>query len=283
MWFENILWLLGVSYALFTLGLWRTWKGMRDFRPVSGEGPGIEGELMISVVIPVRNEAGNITALLEDLDRQSLDKSLFEVWVADDNSTDETKAIVKDFAARSDLNLRVLELSDDRAASPKKRAINAAVQRAGGLLIVTTDGDCRVGEEWLSVIASFYRATGAKCISGPVTFTDEETLTDYLQTVEFSSLVGSGACAIAAKRPTMCNGANFAYEKAVFFEVGGFEGVDRIASGDDELLMQKIAKKYPDGIYFLKSQAAVVSDSAGPANGSIMKARGRRCWRYLSS
>ncbi|ODS82430.1 MAG: glycosyl transferase family 2 [Cytophagaceae bacterium SCN 52-12] len=258
MWFENILWLLGVSYALFTLGLWRTWKGMRDFRPASGEGPGIAGELMISVVIPVRNEAGNITALLEDLDRQSLHKSLFEVWVADDNSTDETKAIVKDFAARSDLNLRLLELSDDRAASPKKRAINAAVQRAGGLLIVTTDGDCRAGEEWLSVIASFYRATGAKCISGPVTFTEEETLTDYLQTVEFSSLVGSGACAIAAMRPTMCNGANFAYERAVFFEVGGFEGVDQIASGDDELLMQKIAKKYPDGIYFLKSQAAVV-------------------------
>ncbi len=285
MWFENILWLLGASYALFTLGLWRTWKGMAVFQPAQVKSPGVTGEILISVVIPVRNEAANIPALLKDLDRQLLGKTLFEVWIVDDNSTDETTAIVADFAAQSDLNLHLLELNDDRTDSPKKRAIGAAIQRAGGLLVVTTDGDCRVGEEWLSTIASFYQVTGAKCISGPVTFTEEETLTDYMQTVEFSSLVGSGACAIEAKRPTMCNGANFAYEKSVFFEVGGFEGVDQIASGDDELLMQKIVRKYPDGVYFLKSPEAVVRTTPHKtwAGFTAQRQRWASKWKHYTS
>ena len=57
----------------------------------------------------------------------------------------------------------------------------------------------------------------------------------------------------------MCNGANLAYERKLFYEVDGFAGIDHIASGDDMLLMHKIAKKYPGKIYYLKSVDAIVS------------------------
>ena len=56
----------------------------------------------------------------------------------------------------------------------------------------------------------------------------------------------------------MCNGANLAYEKKVFYEVNGFEGIDNIASGDDMLLMHKIQKLYPEKISYLKSPFAIV-------------------------
>ena len=56
----------------------------------------------------------------------------------------------------------------------------------------------------------------------------------------------------------MCNGANLAYTKKAFEEVGGFTGIDNIASGDDMLLMHKIYKRYPDKVMFLKSKAAIV-------------------------
>jgi len=49
-------------------------------------------------------------------------------------------------------------------------------------------------------------------------------------------------------RPFTCNGANLAYRKNVFHEVNGFEGIDMIASGDDELLMKKIVSRYPLGV-----------------------------------
>ena len=56
----------------------------------------------------------------------------------------------------------------------------------------------------------------------------------------------------------MCNGANLAYEKKVFYEVEGFSGIDDIASGDDMLMMHKIAEKYPQQIGFLKSKKAII-------------------------
>ncbi len=255
-WLENSLWLLTGSYALFTLWLWWTWRRMPVFSFGAGAGRG--KEVLISVIIPVRNEAGCLPLLLEDLNRQTLEKASFEVLLVDDASTDGTADLARDFVKTGNINLCLLESDGDRAASPKKRAISTAIQSAKGKYIVTTDGDCRVGENWLSAIASCFENTGAKCVSGPVTFTNEVRATDYLQTVEFSSLVGSGACAIAAGYPNMCNGANFAYEKAVFFEVGGFDGVDHVASGDDEFLLQKIAKQYPGKIAFLKSEEAIV-------------------------
>lgn len=57
----------------------------------------------------------------------------------------------------------------------------------------------------------------------------------------------------------MCNGANLAYEKKVFEEVGGFSGIDKTASGDDMLLMHKIFSKYPGKVVYLKHSDAIVS------------------------
>jgi len=57
----------------------------------------------------------------------------------------------------------------------------------------------------------------------------------------------------------MCNGANLAYEKKIFSEIDGFNGIDQLASGDDMLLMQKFFDHYPDRISFLKSQEAIVT------------------------
>lgn len=282
-WLENILWLLTGSYALFTLWLWWTWKRMPVFSSEAGDGRG--DEVLISVIIPVRNEAGFLPLLLEDLNRQALTRSSFEVLLVDDASTDGTADLVRDFATRSNINLCLLESDGDRVASPKKRAIGTAIQSAKGKYIVTTDGDCRVGENWLSVIISCFENTGAKCVSGPVTFTSEARITDYLQTVEFSSLVGSGACAIAAGYPNMCNGANFAYEKAVFYEVGGFDGIDHIASGDDEFLLQKIAKQYPGKIAFLKSEEAIVQTTPHQTWSGFKSQRRRWAskWKHYTS
>ncbi|WP_080240024.1 glycosyltransferase [Spirosoma rigui] len=266
-----ILFLVSGLYALFTGLLWVTWLRMPAFR---SPAPTPDGPT-ITVIIPVRNEAENIGYLLDDLSRQSYRR--FEVIVADDSSTDDTLAICRDYVRRVPYALHPLPLTDERTASPKKRAISQSIALATGDLIITTDGDCRVGPGWLLAFAGYYRQTGAKLISGPVTFTDSATgpsdssdprheaptptarrLFAALQTVEFASLIGSGACTMALGKPTMCNGANLCYEKRVFVEVGGFAGVDHLASGDDEFLMHKVSARYPDGVRFLKSRGAMV-------------------------
>jgi len=240
------------TYACFALLLWLTWLRIPLFAPAALPVTGPR----ITVIIPVRNEEDNIGRLLDDLDRQTYRS--FEVIVADDASVDGTRDRVQAYASAASFPLRLLSLIDNGSASPKKRAIRQSIEQATGELIMTTDGDCRVGPDWLAAYAAFYEQTRAKMLFGPVTFTTDARLFDSLQTVEFSSLIGSGACTLALGQPTMCNGANLCYEKQVFYEVGGFAGVDHLASGDDEFLMHKIAARYAKGVRFLKSQAAIV-------------------------
>lgn len=234
---------------------------------------------MISVIIPVRNEEKNIRFLLEDLEKQTLSKHLFEVIIADDDSTDNTPEILKEFQQTTDLRLIINQLKDiERNNSPKKRAINSSIQIAKGMLITTTDGDCRVGEKWLETILNFYHKKEPYLISAPVTFLSSEkrfSISQQAQIIEFASLVGSGACAMMLQQPNMCNGANLTYLKSVFYEVEGFTGNENLASGDDEFLMHKIARKYPEKVMFLKSSDAIVSTDAHSSWQSFYNQRKR--------
>ncbi|MBD2703166.1 glycosyltransferase [Spirosoma sp. BT702] len=266
-------------YAVFTLVLWLTWLRM----PSIGTESRLDDCPFITVIIPVRNEASNIANLLQDLNSQTYRH--FEVIVADDSSTDDTLAIVQRYVNQTPYALRPLPLPNERTTSPKKRAITQSIALATSELIITTDGDCRVGPNWLAAFATTYAKTGAKMITGPVTFTTERSVFDSLQTVEFASLIGAGACTLALGFPTMCNGANLCYVKEVFGEVNGFAGVDHLASGDDEFLMHKIASRYPQGVRFLKSADAIVRTGPHRSWGAFYNQRKRWAskWRAYSS
>ncbi|WP_031530075.1 glycosyltransferase family 2 protein [Dyadobacter crusticola] len=279
-WLIPLIWLFTSSYAVFTVLLLIFWSKIKQ--PKSQ----LPGTLpTISVIIPVRNEADNIMSLLGDLARQTFALSQFEVLVMNDNSTDQTATLVRDFATKNDCNIQLIDLPDTATTSPKKRAIETAMGIAIGKLIVTTDGDCRVGPNWLRTIAACYALTNAKLISSPVTFHGPETLADHLQIVEFSSLIGSGASAIEAGYPSMCNGANLAYEKQAFFDVNGYEGVRHIASGDDEFLMHKIAAQFPGSVRFLKDPEAIVTTAPHKRWSDFFRQRKRWAskWKHYQS
>lgn len=84
------------------------------------------------------------------------------------------------------------------------------------------------------------------------------------QYIDFVSLQGITAASVSAGFHAMCNGANLAYRKDVFYRVNGFKGIDNIASGDDMLLMNKIKHEFPNAIGFLFSKDAIVSTSPMP-------------------
>ena len=68
----------------------------------------------------------------------------------------------------------------------------------------------------------------------------------------------AGAGLIGSGWPLICNGANIAYRKKVFNEVGGLKDNLHLASGDDEFLMQKIARETKYKIRFCPEREAVV-------------------------
>jgi len=219
------------------------------------------GELstFISVIIPARNEEENIGACLQSIINQSYPKNLFEVIVVDDFSTDRTAEIIGSFLEK---NVSLISLKDfaeeGELNSYKKKAIEIAISKAKGDLIVTTDADCIVQKKWLEIIASFYEKHNPVFIAAPVTYYGENNFLKILQSLDFMTLQGITGASVYKKFHSMCNGANLAYEKKVFLEVGGFTGIDNIASGDDMLLMHKIFSISPQKILFLKSWEAIV-------------------------
>jgi cellulose synthase/poly-beta-1,6-N-acetylglucosamine synthase-like glycosyltransferase len=130
---------------------------------------------------------------------------------------------------------------------------------AKGTLIVTTDADCRFHPDWLKTIAAYYEQTGAKFIAAPVAINNNNSLLSIFQTLDFITLQGITGAAVYKNIHSMCNGANLAYEKEAFIAVKGYQGIDHIPSGDDMLLMHKIYTQYPDKVFYLKNNEAIVS------------------------
>ncbi|GGG83622.1 glycosyl transferase [Parapedobacter pyrenivorans] len=233
----------------------------------------------VSVLIAARNEEANIGRTLSDILAQQFPRDLLEVIVVDDHSTDNTSAIVQSFEEQG---VKLLKLDESEPLnSYKKKAISVAIATATGDLIVTTDADCRMSPNWLATVVSYVEENGCFLVSSPVVYSNQRGFFEELQTLEFLFLIGLGAAGIGNKRPSTCNGANLAYRRDVFYEMDGFNGIDHLASGDDELFLHKVAAKYPDKIGFCKSRDAIVyTDAKKDLIGFINQ---RRRWASKST
>lgn len=234
-------------YALLLFYYRNAWQHIPLFRIQE------PGTIFISVLIPARNEADNIPRLLDSLQQQDYPKERYEVIVIDDHSTDDTAVIAGQYTG-----VRVIRLNEDDINSYKKKALEQGVAAANGQLIVTTDADCTAGPQWLSNLSAFHRQTGAAFIVAPVSIGAGTQLVEQFQALDFMILQGITGASVQQGVHSMCNGANMAYLRDVFYEVGGYSGIDHIASGDDMLLMHKIWKRYPQKIGYLYSPEAII-------------------------
>lgn len=254
-------------YVILVLYMLRGWSRISYFNK------GTIGRTSVSVLIAARNEEDNIARTLDCIILQEFPKELLEIIVVDDHSTDNTAAIVASYASKG---VTLLKLNEgDKLNSYKKLAISRAIAQASGEIIVTTDADCRMGTRWLDTVVSYFEKTGAYMVSSPVVYNEEKSYFERLQTLEFLYLIGLGAAGIGNKRPTTCNGANLAYRRDLFYEMGGFNGIDNLASGDDELFLHKVAEKYAEKIEFCKSKDAIVYTDAKATLSSFISQRRR--------
>ncbi|KYG80555.1 cellulose synthase/poly-beta-1,6-N-acetylglucosamine synthase-like glycosyltransferase [Roseivirga ehrenbergii] len=224
----------------------------------------------VSVIIPFRNEEANLKRLVEALKVQTY--PWFEVLFVNDHSTDDSLNVLRRLVEKDiPFSFSIISLEGTQG---KKAAIAAGTAQATGEIIVTTDADCWFDRNWLLAMTSGFNNSQTQMVTGPVVL-EGGGFFQKLQRIEFGAVLASSAALIGLGKPTMANGANLAYRKSVFNEVEGFSGIEQTPSGDDELLMMKIAKKYPKGVVFAKDTEAVVHTLAHTKWSDFLQQRKR--------
>jgi len=227
----------------------------------------------ISIIIPFRNESGNILKSLESLTTLDYPKNKFEIIYVNDSSGDDS--LHKLSSAVKPGNVKEISVPQSFSLNAhKKRAVRFGIENSTGNIIFTTDADCVHQPGWLKqMMGCFEENTGF--LSGPVEFYDKKSIWGGIQKTEFAGLVLAGAGLIGSDRPVICNAANIAYRKSAYEAVNGFKDNINISSGDDEFLMQKIRRETNYKIKFCLNKEAVVKTDINKSIGQFYNQRKR--------
>jgi biofilm PGA synthesis N-glycosyltransferase PgaC len=266
------------SYFFFLVVLLFGWWRMRSRQAPTP----VAANHKISVVVAMRNESASIQNLLTGLLDQEY--ANYEIILVDDHSSDNTIELIQLF--KKDKSDRAGKISFIRNhGTGKKAALTSGVIAATGEIIATTDADAIVPRHWLSNIDKMFSEEKVKFVMGGVALQQDGTFFSDMQAIEFSSLIGTTASTAAIGIPTMANGANMAYRKSVFEEVGGYHDNMHIPSGDDEFLLRKIAAVHPQSVWFMNVPDAVVRTKTMSTWSQFFNQRVRWAgkWRYNTS
>ncbi len=187
---------------------------------VGGSAP-----LRLAVIIAVRNGGWCIGEQLDALAAQSVDADLVESWeviVADNGSTDDTRRVVEGRMA-SFPELRLIDASGQRGAS---FARNRAVDAATGSHVAIVDADDVVGEGWINGMA---RELGVHpVVAGCLEYSRLNARVDATLKATTALFASEGFLPFAGS-------GNLAMDIGIYRSLGGFDERFRNAGNDVDL------------------------------------------------
>jgi len=117
----------------------------------------------VSVILPIRNEAGYIVKSLNSVLAQDYPPDRFEIIVADGMSIDSTRQIVESFQARHP-NVRLINNTGQIVPT----GFNAAISQARGEMIIRVDGHCEIARDYVRHCVEHLLNDGVDCVGGPL-------------------------------------------------------------------------------------------------------------------
>ena len=189
-------------------------------------------ELSISIIVAARNEESRIKSCLESLTQLNYPKDKFEVIVVDDQSTDNTAKLIGSYSANHP-NWHLISIEKkSRQLRGKKNALQKGISMAKGDIIFTTDADCIVPPNWLSIMSGYFKS-GVSMVLGYSPLINSNKI--YFRLLQFDNLFSGIVAAATAKLgyPFTSVGRNLAYRRDAYEDVGGFLSLKKFKSGDD--------------------------------------------------
>jgi glycosyltransferase involved in cell wall biosynthesis len=181
--------------------------------------------MMVSIIITTKNEEKNMKNILESLKNQTFKD--FEVIVVDNNSSDKTKEISKEYGAL------VFNKGPERSAQR-----NYGVSKASGKYVLILDADMILKPEVLEeCVNKFKEDSNLKKI----------TIKEIPMGESFWSKCKRLELEFYSKNPKAKTHAARFFEKKVFEEFGGYD-ID-LTGPEDWDLPERISKKYPKSYF----------------------------------
>ena len=242
--------ILAISYAVLMYNWYKWWERIPEFD--AGKS-----NMRVSVIIPAKDEEAALADCIRSVLAQ--DHRNLEILIVDDHSADKTSEIANSFAPQGVRLLRMADVkSQEGEVAYKKRAIEEGVRQSTGELIVTTDADCIHPSSWITAVVAAFEQSDSVMMTGPVLFQHDDSFFQRFQALDYSGMIGITGASVQMGMHNLANGANLAFLKSAFNDVDGYAGIDHKASGDDMLLIYKIARAFSGRVGFVKSKEAVV-------------------------
>ncbi len=232
--FEYLSLVLVLCYTFFIIVLW---YGLLKAQHYASKKK--SNTQFVSVIIAVRNESENISTCLNALLNQTYLREHFEIIIVDDASTDCTLALLQKFAKNPSLYI-LQNSSRKKYRSTKKSALETAIQKSAGDLLLFTDADCTPPPTWIhSIIEHFEPNTGLVAGFSPQQ-SPNKGLNELLR-IDAAAAAVVSAATIGFGRGITCAGRHLAYRKQAWKDVGGFAALPDSLSGDDDFMLQAIS------------------------------------------
>jgi GT2 family glycosyltransferase len=211
----------------------------------------------ITVILATYNRSRLLRGALESLANQDDPGVPVTIAIADNGSTDDTKATCEEARTRTP-GVEWLYVHEPRPG--KSHAVNTALSRTSGDWVAFTDDDVRPESGWLAAIARAFSRTDADFVVGRIQPAWQDTPPAWLSSALFGALGvpdnGSTACAIALdeNEAIMPIGTNMAVRRAAIERVGGLRpdlGKMRgtLRSGEDHEFYLRLLHHGCRGVY----------------------------------
>ncbi len=195
----------------------------------------------VSVVIAAKNEYTNLKNNLPYI--LSQDYPEFEVVVVNDSSDDDTLVLLDDFRT-GHKNLKVINISENlNFFKGKKFPLTVGIKSARFEHLLLTDADCKPrSNQWIKKMTSNYVA-GTEVVIGYGPYERKRGMLDKLVRYEALHVAVQYLSFTIKGMPYMGVGRNLSYIRSLFYRNKGFSSHYTIASGDDDLFINKVADK----------------------------------------
>lgn len=194
----------------------------------------------VSVVIPVYNGEVTIEKCIESILAQDYPKDKLEVIVVNNNSTDRTAEIVRQYP------VTLLNESQQGVGAARNRGL----AHARGELIASTDADCYVNPRWLSELVKPFEEKSVGGVGGTINGASLETA---VERYAHSRPLLNHSFNPEQSLPYLITG-NAAFRRELLNSVGGFD--NNFSGVEDSEISWRIYQK--GGCQFVFAPEAVV-------------------------